>query len=160
MSSYIHDKLEIGDSIEAMAPCGVFVLDEALPKDTPIVLLSGGIGIIPLLPMLLANAKDRNIHFVQAVQNSNMQPFGYEVSKVCTENNLKNHVFYSNPLDTDELGKNYDVEGFVTKDWIKDNLPLNGAFYFCGPPIFMESLEKSLLELGVSQDKISYEKFS
>ncbi len=160
MSSYLHDNLQIGDSIEAMPPCGVFVLDENLPKDTPIVLLSGGIGITPLLSMLLANAKDRNIYFVQAVQNSNIHPFADDIYNICKENNLKNTVFYSNPLDTDELGKNYDVQGFVTKEWIKDNLPLNGAFYFCGPPIFMESLEKNLLELGVSQDKINYEKFS
>lgn len=160
MSSYLHDNLQVGDIIEAKAPCGIFVLDENLPKDTPIVLLSGGIGVTPLLSMLLANAKDRNITFVQAVQNSNMHPFKEDIENICKENNLKNTVFYSNPLDTDEVGKNYDVKGFVTKEWIKENLPLNGAFYFCGPPIFMESLEKNLLELGVSQDKINYEKFS
>ena len=159
MSSYLHDKLNIGDSIEAMPPCGAFVLDENLPKDMPIVLLSGGIGITPLLSILLANSKDRDIHFVQAVQNSAMQPFGEDVENICKCNSLKNYVFYSNPLDIDIIGEHYDIKGFVTKDWIKDNLPLNGAFYFCGPPIFMESLEKSLLELGVSKDKINYEKF-
>ena len=113
-----------------------------------------------MLSILLANAKDRNVYFVQAVQNSNIHPFGEDIDKICKENNLKNTVFYSNPLDTDKIGENYDVQGFVTKEWIKENLPLNGAFYFCGPPIFMESLEKNLLELGVSQDKINYEKFS
>lgn len=159
MSCYLHDKLNVGDVIEAMPPCGIFVLDENIPKDEPIVLLSGGIGITPLLSMLLANT-DRKIHFVQAVQNSDMQPFGNDVMNVCKQHNLKNTVFYSNPLDSDVLGKDYDVKGFVTKEWIKDNLPLNGTFYFCGPPIFMESLEKNLLELNVSQDKINYEKFS
>lgn len=159
MSSYLHDKLNVGDVIEAMPPCGIFVLDENIPKDEPIVLLSGGIGITPLLSMLLANP-DRNIHFVQAVQNSSMQPFGDEVMNLCKQHNLKNTVFYSNPLDSDVLGKDYDQKGFVTKEWIKDNLPLNGTFYFCGPPMFMESLEKNLLDLNVSQDKINYEKFS
>ena len=160
MSKYLHDKLQVGDCIEAMPPAGIFVLDETLDKNAPIILLSGGIGVTPLLSMLLANAKDRNIHFVQAVQNSSMHPFGDDINNICKENNLKNNVFYSNPLDIDELGKDYDVKGFVTKEWIKDNLPLNGTFYFCGPPIFMESLEKNLLELGVAQNKINYEKFS
>ena len=160
MSSYLHNNLEIGDSIEAMPPCGIFVLDENLPKDMPIVLLSGGIGITPLLSILLANAKDRNIIFVQAVQNSNIHPFVSDIDNICKENNLKNFVFYSNTLENDKLGKDYDVKGFVTKEWIKENLPLNAAFYFCGPPMFMESLEKNLIELGVSQDKINYEKFS
>ena len=160
MSSYLHNNLEIGDSIEAMPPCGIFVLDENLPKDMPIVLLSGGIAITPLLSILLANAKDRNIIFVQAVQNSNIHPFVSDIDNICKENNLKNFVFYSNTLENDKLGKDYDVKGFVTKEWIKENLPLNAAFYFCGPPMFMESLEKNLIELGVSQDKINYEKFS
>ncbi|WP_250277509.1 FAD-binding oxidoreductase [[Clostridium] colinum] len=160
MSSYLHDKLQVGDIIEAMPPAGDFILDESLPKETPIILLSGGIGITPLLSMLLANAKNREIHMVQAVQNSDLHPFNEDIANICKENNLKNTVFFSNPLDKDTLGENYDVKGFVTKEWIKQNLPLNGSFYFCGPPIFMESLEKNLLELGVDKSKINYERFS
>lgn len=160
MSSYLHDRLQIGDCIEAMPPVGEFVLDENLPKDSPIVLLSGGIGITPLLSIFLANAQDRNIQFVQAVQNSKIHPFGNDINNICKKYNLKNTVFYSNPLDTDKLGEDYDVEGFVTKEWLKYNVPLNSTFYFCGPPIFMESLENNLLSLGVPKDKINYEKFS
>ncbi|MDE6357356.1 MAG: oxidoreductase [Eubacteriales bacterium] len=160
MSSYLHDKLEVGDIIEARVPMGIFVLNENMPKETPIVLLSGGIGVTPLLSMLLENAGKREIHFVQAVQGSNMQPFKEDIEKVCKEHNIKNTVFYSNPLETDEIGKDYDVLGFVTKEWISENLPLNADFYFCGPAIFMELLEKNLLELGVSADRINYESFA
>ena len=159
MSSYLHDKLNVGDSIECMPPCGIFVLDDTLPKDVPVVLLSGGIGVTPILSMLLEEAKDRNITFVQAVQNSGMHPFKDEIDNICKENNLKNYIFYSNPLENDVEGENYDFTGYVSKEWIKENLPLNAAFYFCGPPMFMESLEKNLLELGVSQDRINYERF-
>ncbi len=83
MSTYLHNNLQVGDCIEAMHPNGTFVLDENLPKDTPIILLSGGIGITPLLSILLANAKERNIHFLQAVQNSSMHPFAIDVENVC-----------------------------------------------------------------------------
>lgn len=160
MSSYLHDNLQVGDCIEAMPPVGMFVLNKNLPSDTPIVLLSGGIGVTPLLSILLDMDKNRDVHFVQAVQNSNMQPFGEKIGNVCKENGLKNTVFYSAPLETDKINKDYDVKGFVTKEWVQENLPLNGDFYFCGPPIFMEILEKNLLELGVSADRINYEKFS
>lgn len=160
ISSYLHDRLEVGDSIEAMPPVGMFTLNKDLSKETPVVLLSGGIGITPLLSMLLDNNGEREITFVQAVQHSKMQPFKDEIREVCEQYNFKNFVFYSNPLETDELQKDYDVLGFVTKEWIRENLPLNADFYFCGPPIFMQSLEKNLLGLGVSSDRINYENFS
>lgn len=159
MSSYLFDKLEVGDIIEARMPMGIFILNEELPKETPLVLLSGGIGITPLISMLLANAGEREIHFVQAMQNSNIHPFKEETSAVCKNHNIKNTVFYSNPLEIDEITKDYDVLGFVTKEWIAENLPLNADFYFCGPLVFMKMLEKYLLELGVSADRINYERF-
>lgn len=159
ISSYLHDRLQVGDIIEARKPVGMFTLNENLSKDTPVVLLSGGIGITPLLSIFLSNIGKRHMSFVQAVQNSNIHPFKDDIEKVCKENNFKNTVFYSNPLETDEVGKDYDVLGFVTKEWISENLPLNADFYFCGPPIFMQSLEKNLLELGVSSDRINYESF-
>lgn len=159
MSSYLHDNLKEGDVIEAMPPCGSFIINEDLSNDTPIVLLSGGIGVTPVLSMLLQNANKRDIHFIQAVQNSSIHPFANDIASVCKENNLKNTIFYSNPLDKDEQGKDYDIKGYVTKEWLEENVPLNADFYFCGPPIFMESLEKNLLELGVSENRINYERF-
>ena len=73
---------------------------------------------------------------------------------------LKNTVFYSNPLDKDKEGIDYNYEGRVNKEWIKYNLPINADFYFCGPPPFMKSLEESLLDLGVNKESINYEFFS
>lgn len=159
ISRYLHDKLEIGDIIESKVPMGKFILNENISNEVPIVLISGGIGVTPLLSMLLENAGKREIHFVQAVQSSNLHPFKDEIDEVCKNHNIKNTVFYSNPLQNDEINKDYDVLGFVTKEWVNENLPLNADFYFCGPPVFMEILKNNLLELGVSKDRINYEKF-
>lgn len=159
MSGYLHDKLEIGDIIKSRIPMGNFVINEELPSTTPLVLISGGIGVTPLLSMLLENADKRNIHFIQAVQNSTMHPFKKEIENSCKKNNLKNTVFYSNPLDCDTLGKDFDVLGFVTKEWLKENTDLNSDYYFCGPPVFLDLMEKYLTELGVDSNRINFEKF-
>ena len=50
-------------------------------------------------------------------------------------------------------------EGFITKEWIKNNLPLNGEFFFCGPTLFMKSIRNSLKDLGVKEDNINFEFF-
>lgn len=160
ISTMLHEQLEVGDVIEAMPPAGVFTINEEY-KNKPLVLISAGIGITPLLSMLYDEVKSRqDIHFIQAVQNSQLHPFSDNIEQLAQIHGFKNTIFYSNPLDCDQIEKDYHVEGFVTKDWIKENLLLDADFYFCGPPPFMLALEKSLLELGVSKDNINYEFFS
>ena len=159
ISSYLHDNLEVGDVIEAMEPAGIFTVKEE-SKNKPLILISAGIGITPLLSMFYEESKNRdNIYFVQAVQNSLMHPFKNDIDNICKYKNLSNTVFYSNPLDTDKEGIDYDFTGYVDKEWIRNNLPLDGDFYFCGPPVFMKSLESNLLDLGVKKEFINYEFF-
>jgi len=160
ISSYLHDRLQVGDVIEAMVPTGVFTIDH-VPNDEPVVLLSGGIGVTPVLSMLYGEMNTRKeLHFIQAVQNSHMHPFKEDIENITKLKGFSNTVFYSTPLGVDVKGKDYDEEGYVTKEWLQKNVPLSGHFYFCGPPVFMKGIEKSLLELGVSEDRIHYEFFS
>ena len=155
ISSYLHDNLEVGDVIEAMEPAGIFTVKEE-SKNRPLILISAGIGITPLLSMFYEESKNRdNIYFVQAVQNSSIHPFKNDIDNICKYKNLSNTVFYSNPLDTDKEGIDYDFTGYVNKEWIRNNLPLDGDFYFCGPSVFMKSLESNLLDLGVKKEFIN-----
>lgn len=157
ISNYLHDNLNIGDSIEAMVPTGLFRIKNT---SNDLVLLSGGIGVTPILAMAYDESKKRNnIHIIQAVQNSEMHPFREDIQNLCSLRNLQNTVLYSNPLEQDKLGTDFDYTGFITKDFLQNNVNLKADFYFCGPPIFMESLKKSLLELGVSEQQINYELF-
>ena len=50
VSGYFHESINVGDTILAMPPFGNFTLTEDSNK--PLVLLSGGIGITPILSML------------------------------------------------------------------------------------------------------------
>ena len=110
--------------------------------------------------MFYEESKNRdNIYFVKAVQNSSIHPFKNDIDNICKYKNLSNTVFYSNPLDTDKEGIDYDFTGYVNKEWIRNNLPLDGDFYFCGPSVFMKSLESNLLDLGVKKEFINYEFF-
>lgn len=157
ISNYLHDNLKVGDSIEAMVPTGLFTIKN---KTNDLVLLSGGIGVTPMLSMAFDESTRRqNITMIQAVQNGEIHPFKEDINNLVKFKGIKNTVFYSNPLETDELGKDYDYKGFVTKEYLANNVNLNADFYFCGPPIFMKSIESALLELGVSKDRINYELF-
>jgi hypothetical protein len=54
-SAYVNDELEVGDIVQASAARGSFTLR---PGDTPVIWLSAGIGVTPVLAMLHALAAE------------------------------------------------------------------------------------------------------
>ncbi|MEH7484977.1 nitric oxide dioxygenase, partial [Neobacillus drentensis] len=68
--------------------------------------------------------------------------------------------FYDSPTDEDRKNNRFDVEGHVTRDWLKEKITTKDAdFYFCGPVPFMKAINRSLKELGVNQERIHFEFF-
>jgi nitric oxide dioxygenase len=158
VSRYLHDKLFEGDILEITEPLGEFTLKDS---NKPLVLMSGGIGITPVMSMLYEAANiGRDIIFVQAILNSSAHTFKLEIKKIMENNdNIKAAVFYSEPLEGDKLGQDYDYLGFVSEEWIKENLPKDGEFYFCGPYGFMKHIYINLTHMGVDKSAINYEMF-
>ncbi|MFR5265223.1 FAD-binding oxidoreductase [Clostridium sp.] len=157
VSKYFHESIKVGDTILAMPPFGKFTLTEDSEK--PLVLLSGGIGITPILSMLYGAKQNREVYFVEAVLNSENLALNADVQEIKMVKDFKELKLFSEPLENDIKGKDYDAEGFVTKEWIKNNLPLNGEFFFCGPPLFMKSINNSLKDLDVKEENINFEFF-
>ena len=158
ISTYLHEQLNIGDSIEAMVPTGLFTIKN---RTNNIVLISGGIGITPLLSMLYAESSTRNnIHFIQAVQNSSIHPFKDDIENIAKLNGIKSTVFYASPLAEDTEGIDYNYKGYISKEFLKENVDLSSDFYICGPPIFMKIVKNHLIDLGVDESRINFELFS
>lgn len=158
VSQYMHDSIKEGEELDVTIPIGKFFLKES---EKPLILFGGGIGITPVISMLYKEASsNRPIIFIQAVTNSTDHTFKDEINKIAKENkNVKTIVFYSNPLEEDVQGKDYNNKGFCTKEWIKTNLPSDGDFYFCGPIPFMKNIYDSLKDMGISDENINYENF-
>ena len=159
ISRYLHENINAGDIIDITNPLGEFYLKE--DKKKPLVLLSGGIGVTPVMSMLYkALDEGREVIFVQAVLNTTAHTFKEELKELAKNNsNLRTAVFYQTPLESDKIGVDYDVEGFATKEWIQENLPSNGEFYFCGPLGFMKHVFDTIKAMGVEDDCINYEMF-
>jgi len=154
-SSYFHDHVMPGTTIRAMSPRGKFSLDESSTR--PIVLISGGVGITPMISMLeqLANESDgcgcgRQVWFVHGALNSNVQAFGKYLRSCAADWPCLNvHIRYSDPSGDDVEGEDYDSTGYVDIELLKSLLPFDDyEFYLCGPPPFMESMYESPSESG------------
>lgn len=77
VSGWLHGHLEPGSVLEAAAPRGDFFL---IDDDTPVVLLSAGIGATPVLAMLHAlSSGGRNIWWLHTTRNPDSEAFAAEV---------------------------------------------------------------------------------
>jgi nitric oxide dioxygenase len=73
---------------------------------------------------------------------------------------VNSFIFYDSPSEEDRKNNRFDVEGYITRDWLKEKVSLEEAdFYFCGPVPFMKAINRSLKELGVTEDRIHFEFF-
>lgn len=165
MSRLLHDHCENGDIVGVGSPVGNFVLDDGTQ---PIVMLSGGVGITPMMAMLDAQitalkkgAPQRTVYFVHATQNSASHAFRRELNAMAHRYDWL-HLFtaYSAPGPDDNLGDTHDTEARLSMDALARLLPFGGyQFYLCGPESFMRSLYSGLREIGVDRSHIRYEFF-
>jgi ferredoxin-NADP reductase/MOSC domain-containing protein YiiM len=160
-STYLHTQARVGDILEVAAPRGNFTLVDA---DTPVVLLSAGVGATPVLAMLHALAAARaarEIWWLFGAQNSAEHPFAREARDLIGNlPHARSFIVYSRPAPQDRLGTDFDAQGHLGVDILeKLDAPRAADFYLCGPAVFLQNLTKGLKAWGVSDDRIHSEVF-
>lgn len=161
VSNLLHDHLNVGDEVKLAAPYGNFHID--VNVNTPIVLISGGVGLTPMISMLKRAIQDpqRQVVFVHGARNSGVHAMGDRLRETArTYANFNLTVFYDDPLPQDVIGADYDHAGIVDVKSIKDSILLPDAdYYICGPVLFMRMQHDALKELGIQEAHIHYEVF-
>ncbi len=160
--SYIEDRLQVGDIVEASAARGGFTLR---PDSTPVVLLSAGIGITPVLAMLhalAAEASTREIWWLYGARSGREHPFAEETRSLLKAlAHGRSHIRYSAPDSEDRPGVDFDAAGRLNMHVLEElRLPRNGDFYVCGPSTFISDLTAGLGAWGVAPDRIHTEIFA
>lgn len=162
VSRFLHDQIEEGAVIEVAPPTGDFHLPAG--QDRPVVLLSGGVGLTPMVSMLetIANSShELPVHYVHGAENGRVHAMGSHVRDIARRRaSIRTAIFYGSPHAQDERGVHFDHHGFITVDWLVENTPIAEAdFYLCGPRPFLAAFVSGLAKAGVPQDRIHYEFF-
>ncbi|RYM47417.1 NO-inducible flavohemoprotein [Serratia proteamaculans] len=162
VSNFLHQQAKEGDVIYLAPPHGDFFL-EAQPE-TPVALISAGVGQTPMLGMLNTlhdNQHPADVHWLHAAENGSVHAFADEVANIADRMpNLSRHVWYNQPGVNDVEGRDYQSRGLMNLSALHETLSTPQMhYYFCGPVPFMQHVGKQLLEMGVEAERIHYECF-
>ena len=161
-SNWLHDHAVPGTVLKLAPPAGDFFLDAAATG--PVVLVSGGVGLTPMVSMLetiAAQRPDRPTWYVHAAQDGRVHAMRDRVAKLSeAAAGIRLHTFYAEPLATDRKGQDYDEAGLVSAGWLAGNTPIAEAtYYVCGPKPFLRAVVGGLAREGVPADRVRYEFF-
>jgi ferredoxin-NADP reductase/MOSC domain-containing protein YiiM len=160
-STYLSTQLRTGDVLDVSAPRGAFILQ---PGDLPVVLLSAGVGVTPVLAMLralVAQASPRSVWWIYGARNGMDHPFARESRELLNRlPHVRSHVQYSRPDATERMGADFDAAGRLTVTVLeKLGVPRESDFYLCGPPAFLDDFTAGLGSWGVPHDRVHTEVF-
>ena len=164
VSNFLHRSAREGTEIEIGPPCGEFFIDLSEKHQRPLMLLSAGVGITPLLSMLLGVLKtqpEREVFFVHGVLNGRVHAFRDFVRQLAASHpTLKVHYRYNEATAEDRKMQWHDSEGLIDAELLEDMLPDRDAdYYFCGPKPFMVGIYHNLLKWGVPASQVHFEFF-
>ena len=159
-SSYLHRNLQPGAVLEVAAPRGDFVLDDG---SGPILLISAGIGVTPVLAMLhqlAAVRSEREVYWLHGARGPHEHPFAAEAHTLLASlPHAHEHVFYS-AATAPGRHRGHATPGRLTKDKLAAlDVPASANAYVCGPTSFMTDMQQALTAIGADPASIHTELF-
>ena len=163
LSDSLHDQVSVGSTVLVGPPKGRFVMGE--PPERPVVLISVGVGITPLLPMLGQLAKGSPSHdvwFVHGARSGDHHALKEEAAgHAASCERVRLFTAYSRPTDRDVAGRDYDACGRIDVNMIAGLADVATAdFYICGPEAFMSTVADDLIARGADPASIRREIFT
>ncbi|MBP1917083.1 NO-inducible flavohemoprotein [Lederbergia galactosidilytica] len=158
VSNYLHDHVSVGDQIEVSAPAGDFHLVEE--EMAPIALISGGVGLTPMMSMLdtlVQSDTDRAVTFIHSARNEEVHAFAKDAENLVKQLK-KGTYYYGYEKPTNPDGDHHFI-GYITEEFLKDKIANNTVCYVCGPVPFLKNIVQMLANIGVSKENIRYEFF-
>ncbi|BBX86582.1 MOSC domain-containing protein [Mycolicibacterium aubagnense] len=149
VSSWLHAHAAPELVLEVAAPRGDFCLAD---ETSPLVLISAGIGVTPVLAMLhwlSATGSGREIWWLHTTRNRETHSFAAEIDAlIATLPNARQQTIYT------------QTQGRLNRaTLVALGLPNTAAAYLCGPTDFMADVRDGLLAAGLDPARVHTETF-
>jgi ferredoxin-NADP reductase/MOSC domain-containing protein YiiM len=160
-SSFLCNRAREGDLLDVSAPRGSFTLRRS---QSPVVLLSAGVGATPVMSMLHSLAAEKSqqeIWWIYGSRNSVEHPFAEESRSLLKQlSRGRECIVYSRPAAIDQVGADFDAPGHIEVALLERiGVSRNSDFYLCGPSSFFQSMSDGLRNWGVLGENLHTEIF-
>src|SRR5271170_7376550 len=160
-SAFLCKRAREGDLLGVSAPRGSFTLR---PGQSPVVLLSAGVGATPVMSMLhslAAEKSQREIWWIYGARNRVEHPFAEESRSLLKElSRGREYIVYSRPAAIDQVGADFDAPGHIDTALLQRiGVSQSSDFYLCGPSSFLQSMRDGLRNWGVLAGNVHTEIF-
>ncbi len=157
VSNYLHDNIALGSEINAKPPQGKFHLGK---QSNPVLLLSAGSGITPMLSMLrdlTDNCVDLDIAFFHSAQTQ-ADLIAVDEIAILAKQHGQCRVDYTLTKQATEQWSGY--RGRLSKDMLA-NIPdvISRQVFVCGPLAFRQHAQSLLAELNLANAQLHFESF-
>ena len=159
--SFLCTRTREGDVLDVSAPRGNFILS---PSQSPVALLSAGVGATPVMSMLHALAAERSqrqVWWVYGARNRADHPFSEESRSLVKQiSGGRAYIVYSRPGASDQVGADFDAPGHIDTALLERiGVSRDSEFYLCGPPAFLQNMRDGLKKWGVLPENVHTEIF-
>jgi len=149
VSMFLHDVVEVGDELEVRGPIGGwFVWDGA----TPVILVGGGSGVVPLMSMLRLARNEGRSDLVRLVLSIRKPADLYYARELPGPETTIIYTRESPPGDARPPGR-------LRVDDLAHLYRPGTTAYVCGSSGFADAASRLLVDLGVPVDHIRVERF-
>jgi len=160
-SSFLCNRAQLGDLLDVSAPRGSFTLRNG---QSPVVLLSAGVGATPVMSMLhslAAERSQREIWWIYGARNRVDHPFAEESRSLLKQlPRGRGYIVYSRPAAIDRVGADFDSSGHIDTALLeKIGVSPDSDFYLCGPSSFLQNMRDGLRNVGVLAASVHTEIF-
>jgi ferredoxin-NADP reductase len=160
VSTYLDTKLRPGSLVDVAAPRGEFVL---VDEDSPVLLISAGIGVTPVLAMLYqlaTTASSRDVWWLHTTRDAASHAFREEAHRLLQSlPRAHEHVFYSATGAGPVADQSITTGRLDAKALAGLGVPADAAAYLCGPASFMADMSVALRDRGVGPARVHTELF-
>jgi ferredoxin-NADP reductase len=158
-SSFLCNRARVGDLLDVSAPRGSFTL---CPSQSPVVLLSAGVGATPVMSMLhtlAAEKSQREVWWIYGARNRVDHPFAEESRSLLKQlSRGRGHIVYSRPAAIDQV--DFDAPGHIDTALLgRIGVSQGSDFYLCGPSSFLQNMRDGLRNWGVLAGNVHTEIF-
>ena len=156
VSTFLHDRIGEGSTLDVFPPGGAFILQDGT---SPLVLISGGVGVTPTLAMAeaaLAKGK-RDVLFMHYARDGKARAFDKTLAEWAARFPRFRHftvLEHGGEGEAHALGRPV-IEHL--QNWLPAGLDCD--VYFLGPKPFMAAIKRFLSALGLPDERRRYEFF-